>query len=66
MPFLRRGRGACKQRHVDTDLGAASTPLSTETARLGAAGGAAGRRLDRVTRLHSWPVCQRYFPPPLL
>lgn len=30
-----------------------------------ATGGAEGPRLDRVTRLHSWPVCQRRFPPPL-
>lgn len=45
------------------DLGDMPTPLPSRTAARGVAGGAAGRWRDRVTRLHSWPVCQRRGPP---
>lgn len=45
--------GACKQRHVNADLGDTPTPLHTGTAQRRATGGAARRWLDWVIRLHS-------------
>lgn len=46
-------------------MGDASTPLLTGAASRAAVGRAARQRPDSVTQLHSWPVCQRLFPPPL-